>query len=272
MEADNKQRGWVLVTGASSGIGADFARVFARKKRDVALVARSRERLDALAGELTKTHGVRARVLPADLARPGAAEEIQRALQADGIEVETLVNNAGFGMHGPFVELDPRRQSEMISVNVVALTELCRVFAPDMVSRGQGGILNVASTGAFSPGPTMSVYCATKAFVLSFTEALANELHGSGVTVTCLCPGVTATSFHEVSGTTRMRLVRVGTPMTSVAVAEAGERALLRGSSLAVPGLLNRALAMSVRFVSIRAAAGVARWFLASAPERTATP
>jgi short-subunit dehydrogenase len=118
----------------------------------------------------------------------------------------------------------------------------------------------------------MSVYCATKAFVLSFTEALANELHGSGVTVTCLCPGVTATSFHEVSGTTRMRLVRVGTPMTSVAVAEAGERALLRGSSLAVPGLLNRALAMSVRFVSIRAAAGVARWFLASAPERTATP
>jgi short-subunit dehydrogenase len=207
-----------------------------------------------------------------DLARPGAAEEIERALRSDGIEVETLVNNAGFGMHGPFVELDPRRQSEMISVNVVALTELCRVFAPGMVSRGRGGVLNVASTGAFSPGPMMAVYCATKSFVLSFTEALANELHGSGVKVTCLCPGVTATSFHEVSGTTGMRLVRSGRPMTSLAVAESGEKALARGSGLEVPGLFNRALAMSVRFVSIRAAAGVARWLLASAPEKTATP
>src|SRR6266511_3853054 len=183
--------GTVLVTGASSGIGADLARAFARSGRDLVLVARSRERLDELARELVAAHGVHVRVVVSDLASPGAAAAIHAKLRADGVEVETLVNNAGFGLRGAFVELDSGRQSDMIQVNVATLTELCRVFAQDMVLRGSGEILNVAGLAGVMPGPGMAVYCASKAYVLSFTEALANELRGTGIVVTCLSPGPT---------------------------------------------------------------------------------
>jgi len=264
--SESQRRGTVLVTGASSGIGADLARVFARSGRDLVLVARSRERLEELAREVVAAHGVRVRVLVSDLASPGAAAEIHATLRTDGVEVETLVNNAGFGLRGAFVELDARRQSDMIQVNVAALTELCRVFAQDMVRRGSGQILNVAGLAGVMPGPGMAVYCATKAFVLSFTEALANELRGTGVTATCLSPGPTETRFGDTAGFSALRLFRVSAPMPSTTIAEAGRAALERGADLEVPGWRNRLLAASVRLVPTRTAAAIARHMLESPP------
>ncbi|MFI5182551.1 MAG: SDR family NAD(P)-dependent oxidoreductase [Thermoanaerobaculia bacterium] len=253
-----------LITGASSGIGADLARIFAREGHDLVLVARSRDRLDALAREVKEKYGATARVLPIDLSEPGAARVIHAQAAEEGIEVDVLVNNAGFGMRGPFPELDPGRQLEMIQVNLVALTELTHLFAPEMVRRARGRILNVASTAAFQPGPLMAVYCATKAYVLSFSAALADELRGSGVTVTCVAPGATETGFGEVAGVSATRLFRSGT-MSSRDVAEAAYAALSKGLPLVVPGFKNCLLSASVRFVSIPTAARVARLLLEEA-------
>jgi uncharacterized protein len=260
------RRGAVLVTGASSGIGADLARAFARDGRDLVLVARSRDRLDRLARELGESHRVQVRTVLSDLASPGAAAEIHGALRAEGVVVGTLVNNAGFGLRGAFVELDAQRQSDMIRVNVAALTELCRLFADDMVARGAGQILNVAGLAGVMPGPGMAVYCATKAYVLSFSEALANELRGTGVTVTCLSPGPTETRFGETAGFSALRLFQLSKPMSSTTVAEAGRAALERGVDLEVPGWRNRLLAASVRLVPSRTAARIARRMLESPP------
>ena len=187
-----------LITGASSGIGADLARLFARDGYDVVLVARSEEKLREVAEGIGKEHaGVTARVIVADLARPDAARDVVDAL--GGLPIDALVNNAGYGVAGPFVETDVRSELEMIQVNVVALTHLTKLLAPGMVARKRGRILNVSSTAAFQPGPLMAVYYATKAYVLSVSEALAEELRGSGVTVTALCPGPTATGFAAAS-------------------------------------------------------------------------
>ncbi len=254
----------VLVTGASSGIGADLARVFAREGHDLVLVARSSDRLEALARELREAFGAAARVVPADLSVPGAAGGLRDRLARDGIGIDVLVNNAGFGLRGPFGAIDPARQLEMIQVNLVALTELTRLLVPEMVRRGKGRILNVASTAAFQPGPLMAVYCATKAYVLSFSEALAEELRSSGVTVTCLAPGATETGFGEIAGVAGTRLFRSGT-MTSRAVAETAYAATKRGAALVVPGCRNRILSASVRFVPISTAARVARRLLENA-------
>jgi short-subunit dehydrogenase len=264
MTPEARERSEVLITGASSGIGADLARLFARDGHGLVLVGRSRERLEGLARELREAHGAEVRVLPADLAIPGAARELRERVAGEGVEVDVLVNDAGFGMRGRFAELDPARQLEMIQVNLVALTELTRLFVPDMVGRGRGRILNVASTAAFQPGPLMAVYCATKAYVLSFSEALSEELRGSGVTVTCVAPGATQTAFGEIAGVSRTRLFRSGT-MTSRAVAERAYSALNRGTALTVPGLRNRLLSASVRLVPIPAAARVARRLLEDA-------
>lgn len=270
--SEQQRRGTVLVTGASSGIGADLARAFARGGHDLVLVGRSRQRLDELARELLAAHGVQVRVVVADLASAGAAAAIQATLRADGVEVDTLVNSAGFGLRGAFVDLDSRRQSDMIQVNVAALTELCRAFAPDMVRRGSGRILNVAGLAGVMPGPGMAVYCATKAYVLSFTEALANELRGTGITVTCLSPGPTETRFGETAGFSALRLFRLSAPMSPAAVAEAGRAALERGADLEVPGWRNRLLAASVRLVPTRTAAAIARYMLASPPAEAKNP
>jgi uncharacterized protein len=261
MAAETTSRKRALITGASSGIGADLARVFAREGHDLVLVARSRDRLDALAQEVRDAHGATAEVFPADLSAPGAARTIRERVAQDGVDV--LVNNAGFGLHGAFVELDPGRQLEMIQVNLVALTELTRLFLPDMVRRREGRILNVSSVAAFQPGPLMAVYCATKAYVLSFSEALSQELRGSGVTVTCVAPGATATGFGDVAGMSGARLFRRA--MTSREVAERAYAALARGSALVVPGLRNRLISASVRFVPISTAARVARLLMEEA-------
>ncbi len=258
-----RKRSNVLVTGASSGIGADLARVFAREGYDLVLVARSRDRLDALARELQDAHGATARVVPIDLSVAGAARAVRERVAREGVEIDVLVNDAGFGVRGPFVDLDPARQMEMIQVNLVALTELTRLFVPDMVQRHAGRILNVASTAAFQPGPLMAVYFATKAYVLSFSEALAEELRGSGVTVTCVAPGATETGFGEIAGVSATRLFRSGTMSSSAA--EAAYAAANKGTTLAVPGCRNRILSASVRFLPISTAARVARRLMENA-------
>ena len=264
MPQTEERPGAVLITGASSGIGADLARVFARAQRDLVLVARSEERLESLARELSEQHQIRAQVRAVDLTEPQAAERLFRALQADGVQVETLVNNAGFGLRGPFVELDAARQTQMLQLNVVALTELCRLFAPEMARRGRGGILNIASTAAFQPGPLMAVYCATKAYVSSFSVALGEELTGTGVRVTCLCPGATATAFGDAAGVSKSRLFRSGA-MSSMQVAQTGFRALHAGTPLKVAGFKNWLLALSVRFAPVWLAAKLSRRFLEDA-------
>ncbi len=264
MTVEVRKRSNVLITGASSGIGADLARVFAREGYDLVLVARSRDRLDALARELQDAHAATVRVVPIDLSAVGAARTVRERVAREGVGIDVLVNDAGLGMRGPFVDLDPARQMEMIQVNLVALTELTRLFVPDMVRRRAGRILNVASTAAFQPGPLMAVYFATKAYVLSFSEALAEELRGSGVTVTCVAPGATETGFGGIAGVSGTRLFRSGT-MSSRAVAEAAYVAARRGVALAVPGCRNRILSASVRFLPISTAARVARRLMENA-------
>jgi short-subunit dehydrogenase len=189
-----------LVTGASSGIGAEFARQLAARGADVVLVARRTDRLEGLAETLRARYGVEATTISADLARQGASEALAADVAGRGITIDVLVNNAGFATHGEFTDEDPARVHDEMALNVVAVVELTRQLLPGMVSRGRGAVVNVASTGAFQPVPTMAVYGATKAFVLSFTEALWGELQGTGVRALALCPGATATEFFDVVG------------------------------------------------------------------------
>lgn len=254
-----------LVTGASGGIGAELARLFARDGWNVVLVARSREGLEKVGLALAETYGVRYHVLPADLADPAAPQAVHDAVQALGVQVDALVNNAGFGLMGPFVDTgrepptDLGRELEMLQVNVVALTHLSKLFLPGMVRRGRGYLLNVASTAAFQPGPLMAVYYASKAYVLSFSEALSVELAGTGVTATALCPGATRTEFQAVANMESSRLFRAGHVMTAPEVAEAGYNAMLAGRSSIITGTVNRVMAAGTRFVPRRVAARLAK-------------
>src|ERR1051325_1648363 len=218
-----------LITGASSGLGLVFARLFAADGWDVALVARSESRLREIAADLERQFAVTARVIVADLARPHAARDVM--LQLDG-PVEALVNNAGFGLAGEFARTDLDGELNMIQVNIAALTELTKLVLPQMVARRSGRIVNVASTAALQPGPLMAVYYATKAYVLSFSEAIADELRDSGVTVTALCPGPTATNFAVAADMTDRRLFTVTKPMSSEAVARKGYAAMKRGKRI----------------------------------------
>jgi short-subunit dehydrogenase len=227
----------VLVTGASAGIGVELARVFAREGHDLVLVARREERLRDLAAELGKEHGIEARFLALDLTAEGAAERLVRFVQEEGVRVDWLVNNAGFGGFGRFAGQDLDRQRKMIGLNVDALVELTGRFLPAMVERGTGGVMNVASTAAFQAGPLSAIYFATKAFVLSFTEALASETRGTGVRVSALCPGPVRTEFFEVAGFPAGE--KPGT-MTAERVARTGYRGLMRGKVIVIPGVLNR--------------------------------
>jgi hypothetical protein len=252
-----------LVTGASGGLGEEFARLFAADGHDLVLVSRDAARLNALKDDLAARHGVRVDALPLDLSRPGAAESVRASLGPRAEEVGFLINNAGFGTFGPFASLDAATELAEIQLNVVTLTHLTRLFLPDMLARKRGRILNVASTAAFQAGPLMAVYYATKAYVLSFSEALANELKGSGVTVTCLCPGPTRTRFMERAGMGESRLYTSrAVMMEAAAVARKGYRALLKGRTLVIPGALNKLLAFSVRLGPRKASAAVVRSLL----------
>jgi short-subunit dehydrogenase len=248
-----------LVTGASSGIGLELARLLAADGKDLVLVARNRDRLTQLAVELQQKHGVSVNVLAADLADPDAPASIARALSGIGVAVETLVNNAGIGVHGRFAETDPARELEMIQINVVAPTELAKMFLPAMVRRGRGRVLNVSSTAAFQPGPLMAVYYATKAYILSFSEALANETRGTGVTVTTLCPGPTLTEFQERTGVNDTVLLKSPLAMDARRVARAGYEGMKKGRSLVIPGVMNRLMVQGLRVLPRKTVTRAAR-------------
>ena len=238
-----------LVTGASRGIGLELARQLAAKGHDLVLVARSRQDLEALASELSEAHGVRCEVVTADLADPAGPQAVFDAVQALGIDVDVLVNNAGFGSTGAFAELDLSWELAMVQVNCTALTALTGLFLPGMVARKQGRVLNIASTAGFQAGPYMAVYYATKAYVISFSEAVAMELEGSGVTVTAHCPGATASAFGEVSGNGKNKLFTQQTPASAADVAAHAIASMEAGKKLAVHGFLNWLGAFGGRFV-----------------------
>jgi uncharacterized protein len=236
-----------LVTGASGGIGRDLAKLLAAGGHHLLLVARSADALDELGAELAQAHGIRATAIPADLTDPNAPAAVHRAVRDLGAEVDVLVNNAGYGLYGRFAETDVDTELRMIQLNVAAVTHLTKLFLPTMLTRRSGRILNVASTAAFQPGPLMAVYYATKAYVLSFSEALAEELAGSGVTVTTLAPGSTRTGFQATAKIDQSRLFRGPTVMDSDAVARAGYEGLMRGERIVIPGLVNKALVQALR-------------------------
>ena len=237
-----------LVTGASSGIGLEMARLIAKDGLDLVLVARRREKLEAVARELSVTHGISARVIAKDLARRTSPAEIAEELEGERIAIDVLVNNAGLGVYGRFWKTDLARQLEVVEVNLVALTDLTGRFLPGMVARRRGRIVNVASTAAFQPGPHMAVYYATKAYVLSFSEALAEELSNTGVTVTALCPGPTITEFQRAAGIEDTPLFRGPLTMDAASAAKAGWDGAKRGKRIVVPGLGNKLLKEAVRF------------------------
>jgi short-subunit dehydrogenase len=248
----------VLITGASAGIGSELSKIFAREGHDLVLVARNASNLEALATELRRTYGRTVMTLARNLAVQAAPDELFTTVQQKGLTIDILVNNAGVGQYGFFAQGDLARQQEMMQLNVVALTHLTRLFLPGMIERRLGKILNVASTAGFQPGPLMAVYYATKAFVLSFSEALANELQGSGVTVTTLCPGPTATEFQQRAQMEKSRLFR-GNVMDASTVAECGYRGLMKDKTIVIPGWKNKLLAFSVRFAPRKLVAGMVR-------------
>jgi len=235
-----------LVTGASSGIGLEMARVLADKAYSLILVARTEKALQELATELRQRGAPVVEVLAMDLAKVGAAKKISEQIQSRGLTVTHLINNAGFGDHGAFAESSWLKQADMLQVNIVALTELTHLFLPGMRQRKQGWILNVASTASFQPGPLMSVYYATKAFVLSFSEGLAEELRNDGVFVTALCPGPTHSKFMAVAGVGKMALLSVFSMPTSEKVARYGIQAMEAGQVVAVQGFFNWVSASTV--------------------------
>jgi short-subunit dehydrogenase len=238
-----------LVTGASSGIGADLARVLAGRGHNLLLVARREERLTELAGELADRHGVRAEVIAADLLTKAARRRLLERVAELGLRVDVLVNNAGFGTAGLFQRLDATREAELVRLNCEVVVALCGSFVPGMVERGGGAVLNVASTAAFQPLPTQATYSASKAFVLNFTQALRADLHGTGVAVTALCPGPVDTEFADVAGVQgEFASLPDFVTVSSPDVAEAGVRGLERDKGVVVPGLLNKATSIGGQF------------------------
>ena len=229
-----------LITGASGGIGLELARIFAREGYQLALVARSRERLEQIAAELKPAY---VRVIAMDLTSSDAPQRVQREIPS----VDVLVNNAGYGVFGKFAESPLDDDLGLMQLNMTALVGLTRLYLPGMIAARSGKILNVASTAAFQPGPLMALYYASKAFVLSFSEAIANELEGTGVTVTALCPGPTATGFQERAHVEKSRLLRYMKVMDAQRVAEIGYRGLMAGKTLVIPGMMNKLVAQSVR-------------------------
>jgi short-subunit dehydrogenase len=237
-------RGTALITGASSGIGAALAKQCAAGGYDVVLVARRADMLAALARDLTAAHGIDAQVITADLAQETAPDELVRALNGRAIDI--LINNAGFGVNGPFVSTAWDDERRLLQVNVLALVRLTKLILPAMVQRGSGRVLNVASTAAFVPGPFMAMYYASKAFVFSFSLSIANEVKGSGVTVTALCPGPTRTEFGDVAGISGSRLFR-GPAMSSEEVAKEGYDAMMAGKPEVIAGARNRWMILGTR-------------------------
>ena len=248
-----------LITGASAGIGRELAHLFAQDGYDLVLVARNARGLAQLRDELENKFRIKVRAFPLDLTAHSAPQFLFDQLSADGIPIQFLINNAGYGKHGFFGQIPVEDSLGQIHLNVVALTALTRLFLAPMLERQSGRILNVASTAGFQPGPLMAVYYATKAYVISFSEALANELAGSGVTVTCLCPGATDTEFQKRAGTEETVLFRKMRPMRADRVAQDGYTALMRGKSLVISGFRNWLVAESLRISPRRLVTAISR-------------
>jgi len=250
----------VLITGASGGIGYELAKLFARDHFDLVLVARNSEKLNQIAAELQSKFGITVKTVALDLAAPPAARFLFEQMQREGVAVDVLVNNAGFGGFGEFAEMAEEEILGQIHLNITALTHLTRMFLPPMLARRCGKVMNVASTAAFQPGPLMAVYYATKAYVLSFSEALANEVAGSGVVVSCFCPGATDTGFAKRAGTEDSRPFRKLRPMNAEVVARDGYRGLMAGRGVVISGMQNWLVAQSVRFAPRKMVTAISRW------------
>lgn len=247
-----------LITGASAGIGYELAKLFARDGNNLVLVARSGDKLAQLAADLQKAYKIRATVVVADLALASGPDAVYTATAEAGIDVDALVNNAGFGQFGFYVETDLQEELRQIQLNIASLTHLTKLYVRPMVERKRGRVLNVASTAAFQPGPLMAVYYATKAYVLSLSGALSNELRGTGVTVTCLCPGPTTTEFHKRAAMDLSNMMKAPF-MDAKSVAEIGYRGMLKGKSTVIAGRMNWLVAQSTRFAPRSWTAEVAR-------------
>lgn len=237
-----------LITGASSGIGYELANIFAEKGNNLVLVARSESKLQVLKESLEEQYGVSVVIIIKDLTEPGAVDYIFQTTEAKDIIVDYLINNAGFGEYGVFHKNEWQKEKAMIDLNITALTYLTKLYLKKMVSRDSGRIMNVASTAAFQPGPLMAVYYATKAYVLHFSEAIANELKGTKVTVTALCPGATESNFSAVANMKESKLFKGQNLPSSRKVAEYGYNAMMKGKTVAIQGFKNKLLAFSVRF------------------------
>lgn len=237
-----------LITGGSSGIGLELAKEFAKHSHDLVLVARNENRLNSLADELKARYRITVHVLGKDLGDIEAVDEVYAFTQFQNLQVDYLVNNAGFGDYAYFYKADWNKLSSMIDVNIKALTRLSWLYLKDMMNRGSGRIMNVASTAAFQPGPTMAVYYASKSYVLHLSEAMANELHGKGVTVTALCPGATESGFQQAADLHESKLVKGRKLPSSAEVAAYGYKAMMKGKKVAIHGFMNYLLAQTPRF------------------------
>lgn len=237
-----------LITGASNGIGLELAKIHAAKGGDLVLVARNKTKLDELKTTLEHEHEVRVYTIGKDLSANDAAKEVYDETSKQNIQIDYLINNAGFGDFGMFVETDWNKELQMINLNITTLTQFTKLYLQDMVKRRSGKIMNVASTAAFQSGPTMAVYYATKAYVLSFSEAVDNEVCDKGVTITTLCPGATESGFQAAAAMEESALVKGKKLPSSKKVAEYGYKAMMKGKTVAIHGLMNWILANSVRF------------------------
>jgi len=246
--SDRKGKKTALITGASGGIGYELARLFARDAYNLVLVARSEDKLAEIKRDWEKRHGIKVTVITKDLSEPMSPQELFDEVAREGIEVDALVNNAGFTVYGKFIETELQKELEMMQVNMVTLTHLTKLFLPGMVRRGSGRIMNVASTAAYLPGPLMAVYYATKAYVLSFSEALSSELEGTGVTVTALCPGITETGFQKRGNMEESKLVAGRSGMDARTVARIGYKGFMEGKPIVVTGLRNLLVVQATRF------------------------
>ncbi|MBZ5653364.1 MAG: SDR family oxidoreductase [Acidobacteriia bacterium] len=249
-----------LITGASGGIGYELAKLFAKDHHNLVLVARNGPRLEQVGNELERQFGITVRTAALDLGAPAAPQSLFEELRRERVAVHILVNNAGYGRFGEFAEVGLEESVGQIQLNVTALTCLTKLFLGPMLERGSGKIMNVASTAGFQPGPLMAVYYATKAYVISFSEALANELAGKGLTVTCLCPGATETSFAGRAGNDQSRLFKKLRPMDAKTVARAGYQGLLKGRTIVIPGFRNWLVVESLRISPRKVVTAVSRW------------
>ena len=260
---ENIHTTYVLITGATSGIGLELAKVFAKGGENLIIISRKAEDLERVSQEIQKAYSVKVISMQADLSVPAAVQKVYEQCQVQNLQVSTLVNNAGFGSYGIFSDIDMQRQLSMVDLNIRAVTQLTKLFLEQMLLRGSGNILNVASTAAFQPGPLMSVYYASKAYVLSFSESLHNELREKNIFVTCLCPGPTRTNFQNLEkGFSDTRIFSSGSVMDAVTVAKAGYEGLQKNKAVVIPGFLNKLLVFLTRFGPRQLVTAISRWVL----------